>query len=408
MSDRWDAIIVGAGPAGSAIASALARRGFRVLLIDRAEFPRDKLCGEFLSAECWPMLDSLGVVKAIQQSGFQSICRLQLRLPGGGHVEADLPRRSGQSAIGLSRQRLDLILLDHARAVGVTVVQNLEVTDLCEQSGVVFGLLARTAGSRTRRAENELLHSKLVVAADGRRSTIVGRSGRIVRAPRSTPDQVCAVKRHYRTADGLHRADTIALHSFPGGYAGTCGVESDIVNFCTLLPLSAIRNARGCIERALHSVVGGSALEATLLREAQPVSDWKTIPDIQVQWAQPCRAGVLYVGDAMGTVDPLGGEGMEMALEGAMLASGFAERAIAGRSGCDASLQQRYHAAWHSRFARRIQLCRAFSWLLARPAILSPLAAPFTRTAWTHALLPLAFRATRGQADLIGTTQPRR
>jgi menaquinone-9 beta-reductase len=407
MADRWDAIVVGAGPAGSAISIHLAQRGFRILLLDRAPFPRDKLCGEFLSAECWPMLDALGVAQSIQLSGYQPINRLRLQFPGGRHVDADLPRRSNRCAIGLSRMRLDSILLDRARAVGVTVIENLAVTSLCEQAETVVGLMASATGTRERTAGDELFRAKVVVAADGRRSTVVAKSGRVVHATRSTPGDVCAVKRHYRTEDGFQPADTIALHSFPGGYAGTCQVESNALNLCSLLPISAIRRARGCIDQALHSVLGDSVLDR-LLGAGQASGEWKTIPDVQVQWACPNNAGVLYVGDAMGTVDPLGGEGMEMALEGAMLAGRFVQRAIASHSGCDAPLQRQYQAAWHSRFVRRIQLCRAFSWLLSRPAVMAPLAAPISRPAWKHALLPLAFRATRGQADLIETDRLRR
>jgi menaquinone-9 beta-reductase len=409
MTDRWDVIVVGAGPAGSAISINLAQKGYRVLLIDRAQFPRDKLCGEFLSAECWPMLDALGVGESIRCSGYQPVRRLQLQFPGGRHVEADLPQRSNRCAIGLSRMRLDWFLLERARAVGVTVIQNLAVTALCEQAGTVIGLRARTTGTCDGHAGGELFCASVVVAADGRRSAVVARSGRVTHAARSTPDDVCAVKRHFRTDNEIHAADSIVLHSFPGGYAGTCHVESGALNLCTLLPISLVRRARGRIEQALRSVLGINLVDR-LLAAGELSGEWKTIPDVQVQWAYPCRGGVLYVGDAMGTVDPLGGEGMEMALEGAMLATRFVERAIASRSGCDGLLQRQYCASWHSRFARRIQLCRAFSWLLSRPTLMSPLAASLTRPAWRHALLPLAFRATRGQADLIetgGTSRPR-
>lgn len=90
---------------------------------------------------------------------------------------------------------------------------------------------------------------------------------------------------------------------------------------------------------------------------------------------------------------------MAMAIEGAFVAAGFILRALESRSGCDRALQRGYEAAWNGRFNQRIRLCRAFSWLLARPAVLRTLLPPVVGDTWSHALLPLAFRATRGTVE---------
>lgn len=398
MSDHWDVIVAGAGPAGSALAIRLAEAGARVLLVDRAEFPRDKLCGEFLSPECWPMLDALGVGESVRDSGYQPIRRLRLWTSAGSCVESSMQQRPDRPAIGLSRARLDQILVRRAAEVGTVVMENVQVVELVEHAGTVIGVHARPIAGQSGSRGVQRLFARVIVAADGRRSTVVRASGHTTRSRRCTPANVCAVKRHYRVAGPNAPGDAIELHSFPGGYGGTCGVEAGVVNLCTLLPIALLRRSRGRIERALRAVTKKNRL-ADLLDDAEPLSDWKTIPDVHVQRSRPTVAGVLYVGDAIGTVDPLGGEGMAMAIEGAFVAARFVLRALESRCGCDRALQRGYEAAWNGRFNQRIRLCRAFSWLLARPAVLRTLLPPFVGNTWSHTLLPLAFRATRGSVE---------
>jgi flavin-dependent dehydrogenase len=397
MSETWEAIVVGAGPAGSSLAIQLAQRGIRVVLIDRDHFPRDKLCGEFLSPECWPMLDRLGVSRSIELAGFHPIRQLRVCLPEEHCLTGVLAAAEDRPAIGLSRSRLDNILLRRAAEVGAAVCQRVQVAGVIRRDGSVIGVRTQSASAGRRRSRTEAMFAKVVVAADGRRSLVVRHSGRGRAQRPSTPGAVCAVKRHFRVSQSFDPAAAIELHSFPGGYGGTCRIEGGLINLCTLVPTSVMRQARGDIDRALHRMFRHCRLDGWLA-DAEPVGDWKSIPAVALEQSRPSLAGVLYVGDARGTIDPLGGEGMSMALEGAELVARFIEQAVSQRTGCDRGLQQEYDSTWLRRFSRRVQLCQGFSWLLSRPRALKALAAVLPQGIWRDAILPLAFRVTRGAA----------
>src|SRR5947209_16451740 len=109
-SRSFDVAIAGAGLAGGSLALRLARSGVRVALLDAGRFPRDKLCGEFLSAECWTVLERLGLAGAVERSGYQPIRRVRLTTPRGRVVEANVAGPDDRPGIGLSRSFLDDLL----------------------------------------------------------------------------------------------------------------------------------------------------------------------------------------------------------------------------------------------------------------------------------------------------------
>src|SRR5262245_15131237 len=113
----YDSIVIGEGPAGTTVSTLLARQGYRVLLLEKSHFPRQKLCGEFIDPECLPLFDRLGVLDRMLDAGAKVIDHWRLYAPNGRSVE--LPMKwltDGHShAIGLTRARMDAILLDRAR-----------------------------------------------------------------------------------------------------------------------------------------------------------------------------------------------------------------------------------------------------------------------------------------------------
>src|SRR3954469_11161786 len=119
LSRPFDVVIAGAGPAGGSLALRLARAGVRVALVDAARFPRDKLCGEFLSPEAWGTLGDLGLAGAVARSGYQPILRVRLTTPRGRVLDAGFAGPDGLPGIGLGRSVLDDLLVQHARAAGV-------------------------------------------------------------------------------------------------------------------------------------------------------------------------------------------------------------------------------------------------------------------------------------------------
>src|SRR3954454_23017555 len=103
----YDVAIAGAGLGGASLALRLARRGLRVALLDPAAFPRDKLCGEYLSPESWSVLDRMGVASEVADAGHQAIRRLRITTPRGRAIETEVAGPDGLPGTGLSRSFLD-------------------------------------------------------------------------------------------------------------------------------------------------------------------------------------------------------------------------------------------------------------------------------------------------------------
>ncbi|HZF38338.1 MAG TPA: FAD-dependent monooxygenase, partial [Blastocatellia bacterium] len=117
----YDVIIIGAGPAGSAVSALLAREGMRTLLLEKSRFPREKVCGEFITPDCLSVFDRLGVREQMFDAGAKVVDQWTLFAPDGRGVNVPMEWIAdghGQ-AIGISRARMDLILLECARQAGV-------------------------------------------------------------------------------------------------------------------------------------------------------------------------------------------------------------------------------------------------------------------------------------------------
>ncbi|HWE38580.1 MAG TPA: FAD-dependent monooxygenase [Isosphaeraceae bacterium] len=364
-SGSFDVAIAGAGLAGGALALLLARGGARVALLDACRFPRDKLCGEYLSPESWGALDRLGLSDAVAGSGYRPVRRLRLTTPRGRVLEADVVGPDGRPGIALGRSMLDDLLVRGALAAGARLFEGMRVGGPIVEGGRVVGLAARhpTEGPYEVRA-------RWNVAADGRRSGLVRRSG-VVRVRDWSRPRLVGLKRHVAVddPDGNEPADTVDLHLVPGGYVGACRVEGALTNVCALLPESVPRRSRGDLDRATGEVFEANPALRRLWASSRPAGDWKTVANVRVEAATPRLGGIVYVGDAMGTVDPLGGQGMTMALLGAELLAPFLFEALAGRDGDD-RWQPSYERAWHRRFERRIRLCRLFHHVLVHPALI--------------------------------------
>src|SRR5436309_11259812 len=111
---RFDVAIAGAGLAGAALALRLSRRGVRVALLDPATFPRDKLCGEYLSPESWSVLDRMDLADEVARSGGHAIRRVRITTPRGRIVDAEVNGPDGLPGIGLSRSVLDDLIVRRA------------------------------------------------------------------------------------------------------------------------------------------------------------------------------------------------------------------------------------------------------------------------------------------------------
>lgn len=388
----FDVVIAGAGLAGSSLGLKLARAGVRVALLDAARFPREKLCGEFLSPECWGVFDRLGLSSGVLGLGYHPIHRVRLTTPRGRIMEADFTTADGLPGIALSRSALDDQIVRSARDAGVTVFEGARVKGPVVRDGRVIGVAARHPEGDAF----EVL-APVTVAADGRHSSLVPRTG-VTRIRSRFRPRHFGLKRHMLVPDAHSEpAGTVGLHLVPGGYIGACRVESGLTNVCGLLPESVLKRHRGDLDRLADEVTSSNPVLNRLWRSGTPSDEWKTVANVCVVASTPTLPGILYAGDCQGTVDPLGGQGMTMALLGAEVLAPFVTRALAA-DGANAALQREYTAAWHRRFDRRIALCRAFHhalvnpWLVAAASVFSTLA---------PRLLAFGYNQTRDSAPVV-------
>jgi len=179
---RADAVVVGAGPAGAATAILLAREGLSVALLDRARFPRDKICGEYLSPEGSRILDRLGVLARVEANGARPLRGMRILGPDGTQLVGDYPpdgARPGDRprALAVRRRILDAALVERAGEVGISVREGMRVVDLLREGARITGVVAEPVGLERRTAAAERFSAPLVVAADGRTSVIAERLG---------------------------------------------------------------------------------------------------------------------------------------------------------------------------------------------------------------------------------------
>ena len=321
MSRYPEVLIAGAGPAGSATAIHLAQAGHHVVVVDRARFPRDKACSEYLSPECVHQLDGLGLLPALRRAGAEPLLGTRVFGPKGSSLTGRFaeagPLQAHTTGLSISRRVLDQHLIDAARAAGAEVREQSTVEELVYDGGAVAGAVVRGAqGHRTT------IRARLVIGADGLRSVVARRLGR---RRHGVPSRLAFVA-HVAGVPGL---DGLAeMHVGPEGYVGLNRIGPDLANVALVVPRSRAQLASGRATDFFFELlerfpgVTGRVHAGRLVREVMvtgPFAAWsgRVIAD-----------GALLVGDAADFFDPFTGEGICSALRGAALAADAAHPAL--------------------------------------------------------------------------------
>jgi geranylgeranyl reductase family protein len=319
-----DVLIAGAGPAGSIAALILARAGLQVLIVDRDSFPRDKLCGDTLNPGALALLESLGLDPEWQQEAMP--LRGMLVTGPGARVEARY--RAPLEGWAISRRVLDSWLLSRAIGAGATfepgvTVRGAWVTD-SHSRRVVRGLEARGRDRAPVR-----LPARITIAADGRRSATALSVG-LLRHPAEPRRWAFGTY-----ADGFPGlSDMGEMHVRAGRYIGIAPMTASRANICVVTgsPEGAA-SPRDLICRAL-SAEPELRDRAAAARFDQPVH---VIGPLAVDASAAGMPGLLLAGDAAGFVDPMTGDGLNLAMQGAVLAAEAALRVMASGEGTDAA-----------------------------------------------------------------------
>ena len=355
----FEVIMVGAGPAGSATATLLAEVGHRVLVLDKASFPRHKACSDYVNPEAARLLRELGVEGEVLASGAHRMEGMLVHAPGGHRFLADFAGAGpGRTALGLSRYHFDDLLRQRAEAAGATVRERAHVRDVLVEGGRVVGVEATIDGVR------ETLRAPLVVGADGRHSVVVRRVG--LATPVPWPRRTGLVA-HYRGVRGLDRWGE--MHVARHGYAGLAPLEDGLTNVALVVDAALLERRSGPLDAFFADGLAWIPAVASKLAGAERVGSLRGMGPMAQQARRAAGDGFLLVGDAASFLDPFTGEGIYEALRAARLAAPVLTAALRAGDPSARALAP-YRAARRRAFFAKRQVCWLVQAFIHTPALM--------------------------------------
>ena len=316
-----DVIVVGGGPSGSAAAAILAQNGARVLLLDRAVFPRPKPCGDYLNPGCGTILDRLGVGATLAADGAGRVRGMRVVAPDGLAVTLSFSRGVGWA---IPRQTLDHALLTHAARRGVTVIEDARAVGVLHEGGRV-----RVAVERLRRTRTETYAARFVIGADGLHSSVAHAVG-AGEPPRRGRFTVGAyVEGVARETPGAAGEEIGELHIGRDRYCGVAYLPGGLANVTIALGRAELRAWRGALEARYWATLKAFPSLAGRLGRARRAGRFVTSGPLAYCRRRSVSGRVLLTGDAAAHIDPLTGQGVYLALRGGELAANAVTRALA-------------------------------------------------------------------------------
>ena len=345
MKTNLDVLIIGGGLAGLTGAIHLSKKGLKVTLIEKSDYPRHKVCGEYISNEILPYLTWLGA--DVSPLNPTNITEFEFSAQNGKTAKTKLPL----GGFGISRYALDDFLYQKAVANGCTIIK--ETVNDVSYSTDLF----------TVKTPNQTLSAKIVLGAFGKRSTLDQVLSRNFISKKSP---WLAVKAHY---SGDFPNDVVALHNFNGGYCGVSKVENDVINVCYLADYATFKKYKN-IEEYQQNVLYKNKQLKNLFENYHPVFDKPlTISQISFDKKQPVENHILMIGDTAGLIHPMCGNGMAMAIHSAKIASELILDYYTGKIDSRELLEKKYTKEWKNNFAKRLLMGRLLAKALTSKSI---------------------------------------
>lgn len=360
-------IVVGAGPAGSVLATLLAQRSIDTLLLDKATFPRHKICGDYLSPGTIRLLDELDLLHEVQAAGAQRLLGMTVTSPDGTTFRAEYPAVATSNgarpyALSIPRATLDSVLLQRARRWGVKCLEGFRVTDLIWEGGRVCGV--KGIGPQG----SEVYRGQIVVGADGRSSVLARRLG--LYRPHPTLHRMALVA-YYEGASNLQDHGLISVGE--GSYCILNPVGERLVTASIVLDQSIVLSWKGRLEGLFDRQLMDCSQAATVLRAMARTGPVQCLGPLAFRADRTFRSGALLIGDAAGFYDPFTGEGVFHALRSAELAAQAIVSALP-EGGLTATRLHRFDRQQRKITASKERLCAALQAIIRRPIAANGLA----------------------------------
>lgn len=362
LPQQVDVLVIGAGPAGSSVAALLAQTGLAVLAADRASFPRDKACSEYMSPETVRILSRLGVLEGLETAGGIGLEGLRVTAPGGaaahGRFARAIPSPFRPTGLSISRRILDHELVRAARRAGAIIAERTLVDELLYDHNTIAGAVLRD-----ERGGRHPIRARLTVGADGLRSVAARRIGR---RRHGKPRRVAFVA-HMAGVSGMGLS--AELHFSSAGYVGLNPVARGVTNVALVIPAERARAARGQVPQffldrlAEFPEVWERVQQATIVRRVMatgPFAAWS---------GRVIAPGALLIGDAADFFDPFTGDGIYSALRGAELVADVIPEALTRPDPSLGNALQEYRRRRRQEFAGKWAFERLIGWSMYFPRL---------------------------------------
>jgi len=368
---KYDIVIVGGGLAGLCNAIHLSKFDKKVLLIEKNNYPKHKVCGEYISNEVLPYLEFLNVNPF--NFGAVKIDDFQLSTTKNKVITAKLPL----GGFGISRYTLDFELYKKAKENGVEILQDQVININFKKD--VFTVETK---------ENNSFTSKICIGAFGKRSLLDIKFERDFIKKKSP---YLGVKIHVK---GNFPKNKVALHNFKGGYCGVSKVENDVINLCYITNFSSFKKHKN-ITDFQENVVFKNTFLKEMFQNASPI--WKqplSISQISFEPKKPVENHIIMSGDAAGMIHPLCGNGMSMAIQSAQIASKLILNYLNDKLESRKQFENLYIRQWNKQFKWRLKAGHFIAMLFRKDKIASFLLSILKRMPF---LLPLIIKQTHGK-----------
>lgn len=364
-------LIVGGGLAGLTTAIHLSKIGLQVTLIEKNEYPKHKVCGEYISNEVLSYLDYLDLnISCLHPT---NITNLEFSTFSGKIVKCILPL----GGFGISRYTLDAYLYNKAIENGCVIIRE-----------TVESIVFNSEEFIVTTSDKTIFKSELVIGAFGKRSNIDQNLNRNFIKKKS---HWLAVKAHY---SGSFPNDLVGLHNFKGGYCGVSKVENNSINICYLVDYKTFKKYKNILDFQEQVVTQNPYLKDIFLKCKPLFEKPLTISQISFDKKQTVENHILMIGDTAGLIHPLCGNGMAMAIHSAKIVSKLIEQYYNDEIKTRIDLENRYTQEWNLNFKDRLKMGRALSNILQKQKLSAVLMRILTIFPF---LLPIIIKKTHGK-----------